>query len=709
MLQYGATTNTNISSSYTYDNLSRTTKKEENINGEIFATSFSYDQFSNVITETYPGTSGFAVTNAYNANGYQTFAKRADNNQIIWQADAMNPMGQYTKYTLHPSNNPVQTVKTFTDFGLPVRFQAGNNAGINNVQDLNFVFDPASGNLNSRRDAIKNLTETFTPYDNLNRLTQSTIGANTITTGYDPNGNITSKTDVGTYAYNSVSKNAVERVNNPLGISTNQQDIIYTSFNKTATITEGDYKLNFTYGPDNARKKTDLLFQNTLASTRYFLGDYEKTVDALTGNTSEVHYISCGSGLAAMYVVDSTGGKMYYTYTDHLGSILTVMTEDGVTKYEQNFDAWGNYRDPATWANTSTPNIPAWLYRGFTGHEHLLQFALINMNGRMYDPAIGRMLCPDNFVQDAGFSQSFNRYSYCINNPLKYFDLSGYSWLGDNWKPIVATTAVVAVVAVTVATGGLAGVLIAGGAAIGAEVGGAWASGWTQGNPYKWDANELKGAAIGAMVGASVGAAVSAGIGAAGTGFGYGFGTGASGSGQAASFAWDVTSNALITADVNMISASRFNFNSGNLNNVYRSGLLGLATGAVGGAVGYGINIYRPGLSGVPLLQSWGAKAMFWGNVTTSTLNSAGIAYFAAVDRGVSKGDRAKAALLGGLFGLGTSAFFGALPTPFPSTFAHNTTSVLGSAERYISNAALSIFSYQIGIYLEDAANNPGH
>ena len=46
------------------------------------------------------------------------------------------------------------------------------------------------------------------------------------------------------------------------------------------------------------------------------------------------------------------------------------------------------------------------------------------MNARLYDPVLGRMLSPDNFVGDAG-SQGFNRYSYANNNPLVYTDPSG--------------------------------------------------------------------------------------------------------------------------------------------------------------------------------------------------------------------------------------------------------------------------------------------
>jgi RHS repeat-associated protein len=85
-------------------------------------------------------------------------------------------------------------------------------------------------------------------------------------------------------------------------------------------------------------------------------------------------------------------------------------------------------RNPSTWANYAPDQETDLMIagRGFTGHEHLKWFKLINMNGRMYDPLIGQFLSPDNYVQSPGFTQSFNRFGYCLNNPLKYTDPSGY-------------------------------------------------------------------------------------------------------------------------------------------------------------------------------------------------------------------------------------------------------------------------------------------
>ena len=72
------------------------------------------------------------------------------------------------------------------------------------------------------------------------------------------------------------------------------------------------------------------------------------------------------------------------------------------------------------------------------GHEMLNEFNLINMNGRVYDPVLGRFLSPDKYVQEGDNSQNYNSYSYCLNNPLKYADPSGDVFVLDDFIAITA-------------------------------------------------------------------------------------------------------------------------------------------------------------------------------------------------------------------------------------------------------------------------------
>ena len=48
------------------------------------------------------------------------------------------------------------------------------------------------------------------------------------------------------------------------------------------------------------------------------------------------------------------------------------------------------------------------------------------MNGRIYDPNLGRFMTADSIIPDADDSQSFNRYSYVFNNPLTMIDPDGH-------------------------------------------------------------------------------------------------------------------------------------------------------------------------------------------------------------------------------------------------------------------------------------------
>ena len=123
---------------------------------------------------------------------------------------------------------------------------------------------------------------------------------------------------------------------------------------------------------------------------------------------------------------NGSGWKLLNIGRDHLGSVTHLATCDGTLVAEYSYDAWGRLRDPETQEIYSSGEEPELLLgRGFTGHEHLPWFGLVNMNARLYDPALGRFLSPDPYIQLPDFTQNFNRYSYGLNNPLVYVDENG--------------------------------------------------------------------------------------------------------------------------------------------------------------------------------------------------------------------------------------------------------------------------------------------
>ncbi|MDB5227325.1 MAG: hypothetical protein JWN78_1518 [Bacteroidota bacterium] len=323
-------------------------------------------------------------------------------------------------------------------------------------------------NLSTHTDAVispqkpVSLTETF-DYDVFGRIVSTQLGtAAPKLTGYSATGNITNKSDAGSeYIYaDPLHVHAVTTIkskvyngpglNDPLtescDINREQQDITYTAFNQPWVITQSSApspdvpiatkQLTYTYDLNNQRIKATYKEGATIKYTRYYFGNMEYEKDAAGNIVRQVHYVNGPTGLIAMLVRESgIADKYFIPYKDHAGSIVTVTDEAGNKVAEQSFDAWGKQRNPYNWSYSgftpiSTGTTNKWLYRGFTGHEHVPQFDLVNMNGRMYDPVVGRMLSPDNFVHDAYNSQHFNRYSYVWNNPVKFTDPGGQ----DGWS-----------------------------------------------------------------------------------------------------------------------------------------------------------------------------------------------------------------------------------------------------------------------------------
>jgi RHS repeat-associated protein len=178
-------------------------------------------------------------------------------------------------------------------------------------------------------------------------------------------------------------------------------------------------------------------------------------------------YISAPTGRLAIYAKHQNKQTYVITYDtkylhkDHLGSVDVVTNDTGAVLERDSFDAWG-FRRTTDWQSQRPIGSTSIVSRGFTDHEELDSFGLVNMNGRVYDPGIGRFLSADPFVQAPMMTQNFNRYSYVVNNPLSFTDPSGFNIFGDffNWmNQHLGTTGTQIVVAVV---GIVAGIVTAG-------------------------------------------------------------------------------------------------------------------------------------------------------------------------------------------------------------------------------------------------------
>ena len=222
---------------------------------------------------------------------------------------------------------------------------------------------------------------------------------------------------------------------NPFGIiNSEDQTIIYTSFNKVKDIFELNNNIKFTYGIDDTRKKMESLSAELIRYYSHFNFEQDENIDSEI--LAERNYIFSPSGLAAIYEIVNQVGTMYYIHTDHIGSLNVISDESGNLVQEMSYDAWGRRRNPNNWSYSGIPANYKF-ERGFTGHEHMDGNGLINMNGRMYDPILGRFLSSDPIVLYPDYSQDYNKYSYARNNPLVYYDPSGlypiYNPNGEFW------------------------------------------------------------------------------------------------------------------------------------------------------------------------------------------------------------------------------------------------------------------------------------
>jgi RHS repeat-associated protein len=407
---------------YTYDNLNRLIHVSEMRQDIYYFTSYTYDFASRVSSVTYP--TGFQIKKEYTATGH--LSSLTDSNHLpLWRTLRKNAAGQIESYMTGDSLVTNRSYDPETGRLLEILTLDGNDT----IQENSYDYDIIA-NLAARTDHVHGMREDFI-YDKLNRLTGIVEGNDTTACfDYDAYGRMLRKYMHSTLVFDSASYNAGNRphaiaqaktINN---LPTHRMS--YTHFDKLSELEMDTLVLSYNYGFEHQRlHMTETNSEGDTLWQKEYVDNCEYVIDG-SDNTALTYL--CGP-LGIFGVQEERGETMprrYFIHPDHLGSWTLVTDHQANIVQDVMYDVWGT---PYSFTATGTEPANSLLFdRGFTGHEHLLYFGLINMNGRMYDPFTSGFLSVDNYVQSPDYTQSFNRYAYCLNNPLKYTDPDGEFW-----------------------------------------------------------------------------------------------------------------------------------------------------------------------------------------------------------------------------------------------------------------------------------------
>jgi RHS repeat-associated protein len=468
---------------FSYTGLGDVQEVFECADGDTFSTAFEYDAITGRQSVVhYPEVDGsrLSIASHYTSTGFLQYVADAGDNTVYWAAEARNEAGQVTSEFTRNGVETVSSVNPSTGWEMSSTSTARGD-GPKVIQGWTYSYDEVGDLLRRGRSDQVNTAdsqETF-GYDLISRLQSSEVAVPSLEYDraesylYDPTGNPINKAGK-EYMYNSgctAGARPGARPAGPHAVCTvgggapyqyddngnltggEGRSIRYNRANKAVEIDKDATVVSYMYGGDGNRVvqdvgTTDGTTVSSQARTVYVgLGDtgrslYERTTRG--EGVEHVHFIYAGDAhmgnAIALKVVshDPSSGDSVTTKYDHfdrLGSTTTTSDENGHVVDPDwggpdagilGYDPWGARRSPDGRAADPTSFNPPVGHREYTGHETIPSVGLVNMNGRIYDPVVGRFLSPDPNVQFVADLQSYNRYSYVLNNPLRYTDPTGY-------------------------------------------------------------------------------------------------------------------------------------------------------------------------------------------------------------------------------------------------------------------------------------------
>jgi RHS repeat-associated protein len=422
----------NVISNLNYDKFGRLISTTTCVTGQSETIGVGYDSVGRPSTTTYPG--GEQVTTGYDAAGrpdslrpYVTSATYDPGGRLI---DLQLGDGSDNRYTYYGDGTGRGWLTSITD-------QSSTGASL---YQTTITHNP-NGTIASESSAAGSASSTTLSYgyDALNRLT-SVAGDTPATFTYDPAGNITGNSTLGTYHYNPTScgqptcptSQQLATVTMPSGRTETFRYDANGNLTKQTRHASGTRKTTrITW--DGYNQPTDLktLANGTVVSdlkTVYDAnGNLAQQTDTTAAGTSDLRYFGpllqqSNQNLIKNYVfggqvVARNGpGGVIYLHQDRLGSPVVVTDSSGAAASTSSYTPWG----------AATPENPPPGQPSFTGAQQLTGSSIVQMGARLYDPTLGRFLSADSLDPAGPGTQAANRYAYASDDPVNLVDPTGH-------------------------------------------------------------------------------------------------------------------------------------------------------------------------------------------------------------------------------------------------------------------------------------------
>ena len=432
---------TNAGTYYGYDALGQTLRRIQRTDSINYLSDATYNKAGAMVTETYPSVPGATgrrtMTYSFDAAGRlssldspaTTYASGASLTGVSYAAH-----GALSSETL--GNNLVHAL-TYNNRLQPTQIKLGTAASPTSALNLTYSYGTTAnnGNVLSVTNKVGTWTtkQTYT-YDPLNRLdsTAETNSAGTTTywtedNAYDQFGNrweviagapsltistVNNRITTSGYAYDAAGNLTDDTAHT----------YAYDAENKIKTV---DGVANtYIYDGEGRRVKTYFPLGEQVRFVYGIGGQLIMEFETATGALKR-EYVYGGGGLLA--TIDSTGGTQYMT-ADHLGSLRVVTDSAGGVDSRHDYKPFGQELPVGVGGRTTGQGfVTDTARKKFTGYERDQDTGLDFAQARYYAPTLGRFTSVDPLMASGstGNPQSFNRYSYVLNNPLNATDPTG--------------------------------------------------------------------------------------------------------------------------------------------------------------------------------------------------------------------------------------------------------------------------------------------